>query len=132
VSSACTRYRWDSPNPAALWTSPSGPISEAGTAYGEVSRWIAGATLTNACTAVGPIWTCSFTRLSPSGYQALAVWDASQDCLAGKCTTSNFAIPGGVIYTQFRDVTGRVTNLGGATRIAIGAKPILLETAPLP
>jgi len=25
-----------------------------------------------------------------------------------------------------------VTNLGGATRIAIGAKPILLETAPLP
>ncbi len=125
-------YRWDGPNPAALWPTPSGPISEAGTAYGEVSRWIAGATLTNACTAVGPIWTCSFTRLSPSGYQALAVWDASQDCLAGKCTTSNFAIPGGVIYTQSRDVTGTVTNLGGATTIAIGAKPILLETAPLP
>ena len=125
-------YRWDSPNPGALWTSPNGPISPAGTAYGEVYKWVVGATLSGACTASSPVWTCKFTRSSPSGYQALAVWDASQDCLAGNCTPSNFSIPAGTTYSYSRDLTGAETSLGGATSVTIGAKPILLETAPLP
>jgi hypothetical protein len=125
-------YRWDSPSDVSLWITPSGPISEAGTAYGEVSRWIVGATLSGACTPNQAVWSCKLTRSSPSGYQALAVWDTSQDCLAGKCTTSNFAIPAGATYTEYRDVAGNVTNIGGVATVPIGAKPILLETAPLP
>jgi hypothetical protein len=117
-------YRWDATQTygGALWTATDG-ITEAGTADGIVHGWIDGATLSSACTVNGTVWQCGFTR---SGGQALAVWDASQDCLNGTCTTSNFAVPSG--YTQYVDVTGNVTSVSGATA-PIGAKPILLENS---
>jgi polysaccharide biosynthesis protein PslG len=124
-------YRWDSTNQyqGALWTAPSGPVSEAGSAYGEVYDWIVGATLSSACTPNGSVWSCGFSR--SGGYQALAVWDSSQDCLNGNCTTSTFTIPSNTNYTLQRDLAGNETSLSGGT-VAIGAKPILLETQPLP
>jgi hypothetical protein len=121
-------YRWDSPTAdSALWLSPNGPIAEPGTAYGEFYNWTVGATLASACSANGSVYSCRFTRAN--GYQALAVWDASQDCLSSTCTTSSFTVPAG--YTISRDLTGTETNITGGT-VSIGAKPILLESATLP
>lgn len=124
-------YRWDSGQTygGSLWTSSGGP-TPAATAYGEVSKWIVGATLTNACAPVSggsSVWTCGFSRGS---YKALAVWDAGQDCLNGSCATTPFNIPSGG-YTMMRDVAGNETTLSGSST-PIGAKPILLETGKLP
>ncbi len=122
-------YRWDSTQDyaGALWTSSSGPIQAVST-WQEVSKWMVGATLSTACTVNGTVWTCGFTR--SGGYQALAVWDAAQDCLKGACSTSSFTVPAGG-YTLSRDLTGTEKGITTGT-VLIGAKPILLETATLP
>ena len=86
-----------------------------------------GATLSTPCTVKGTVWTCGLTRGS---YSALAVWDASQDCVNGSCPTTVFNPTDGVGYTLYRDLTGKETSLSSA--FPIGAKPILLETATLP
>lgn len=121
-------YRWDSTQDytGALWTASSGTI-EAANAWEEISKWMVGATLGTACSVQGTVWTCGFTR---SGYQALAVWDASQDCLKGTCATTAFTVPAGG-YIEYRDLTDTVTTISGGT-VPIGAKPILLETTQLP
>ena len=122
-------YRWDSTAnyEGALWTQSTGPI-EAVSAWQEVSKWMVGATLSSACKVSGTVWQCGFTR--SGGYQAIAVWDASQDCLNGSCTTtSNFTVPSG--YNESRDLTDTVTTISGGTT-PIGAKPVLLENGPIP
>ncbi len=123
-------YRWDATQTygGALWTSSNG-ITEAGDAWSEVSKWINGATLSSACTAKGSVWTCGFTRTNPSGYQALAVWDAGQDCLNEVCTTSGYTVPSG--YTQYLDLTDTLTTTSTGSTIQIGAKPILLENGSI-
>jgi hypothetical protein len=122
-------YRWDATQTygGALWTSSSG-ITEAGSADGEVNAWIDGATLNSACTVNGTVWQCGFTR--SGGYQALAVWDASQDCFNGTCGTTNFTVPGS--YTKYLDLAGNETSAASGSTIQIGAKPILLENQTLP
>jgi len=120
-------YQWNNQVWGTLWTpdtnDPSAPgtLRAPGVAYQQVSGWMVGASLTSACSANGPVWTCEFTRVN--GYQALAVWDASQSCSQGACTTSSFTLPAG--YTRCLDLAGNTNTLGGST-IAIGAKPILL------
>ncbi len=137
-------YRWDATQAyeGALWTpgtgTGAGPIQAVAT-WNEVSNWILGlnkaspATVSTACTVSGSVWTCGYTRTG-NGYQALAVWDASQDCTVTSCPTTTFNIPaasGGGSYALSRDLTGAETSISGAT-VQIGAKPILLETATLP
>jgi hypothetical protein len=123
-------YRWDSTQgyQGALWTSGTGTIEAVG-AWNEVSKWMVGATLSAPCTVspTGNVWTCGFTR--SGGYSALAVWNASQDCLNGSCPTTVYTVPAG--YTLYRDLAGTETSISGGT-VPIGAKPILLETATLP
>jgi hypothetical protein len=122
-------YRWDSTvdYEGALWTAATGPIEAAG-AWDEVSNWMLDATFSTACTVKGTVWTCGLSR--SGGYQALAVWDAGQDCLSGACSTSTFTVPAGG-YTLYRDLTGTENPISNGS-VLIGAKPILLETSTLP
>jgi polysaccharide biosynthesis protein PslG len=121
-------YRWDATNTygGALWTSSSGP-TEAASAWTEVSKWMVGNTLTTACTPVGTVWSCGFGNGS---WKGLAVWDASQDCLNGSCSTRNYTVPTG--YSEYLDLTGTSTSTSAGSTIQIGAKPILLENGTLP
>jgi hypothetical protein len=121
-------FAWDSKNAASLYNDVTGDATLAATAYGEVYKWSVGATVSKACSTSGTVWTCGFTR--PGGYAALAVWDASQDCTASSCPTPTAFPAAG--YIDYRDVGGNITSLNGATTVQIGARPILLETAPLP
>ena len=122
-------YKWDNPSTTggSLWNPVTG-ISEAGNVWTEVYNWVTGATLSSACTVSGTVWSCGLSR---SGYQALAVWDASQDCTNGVCASSTFTVPSGGGYTLYRDLTGAETSITGTT-VPISAKPILLETSALP
>lgn len=120
-------YAWDlyKTDNGDLW-SPTG-LNQAGVSYQQTEKWLSGATLSTSCSANGSIWSCGYTR--SGGYQALAVWDTSQDCSNGVCTTSTFSVPGS--YTQYQDVAGNVHTIIGGT-VPIGAKPILLETGNIP
>jgi hypothetical protein len=125
-------YQWNNDTFGTLWTpdpnNPSAPgtVLPPGIAYEQVYQWMVGA-VGSSCTSAGSVWTCELTR--SGGYQALAVWDASQSCSNGSCTTSNYTYP--TIYKQYRDLSGNVTALTGTT-VAIGTRPILLENEMAP
>ena len=113
-------FAWDNADDG-LWSASTG-MSKAGTAYQQVESWIVGATPTGQCAQNGTIWTCNYTR--SNGFMAEAIWDTSQTCSNGNCTTSNVSV--GSQYTHYLDVAGGnypVTN-GSAP---VGAKPIFLE-----
>jgi len=128
-------YSWDSSGTMWSETSTSGCTTpdasgvgftcKSGLAFAQVQNWLVGATLSQACSVNGTVWTCGLTK--PGGYQALAVWDTAQSCSNGLCTTSTFTfapvIPN---YIHYRDVYGAVTAISGRT-VPIGYKPILLE-----
>jgi hypothetical protein len=121
-------YGWDyiKSDNGDLWT-PSG-LTLAGVAYQQTEIWMSGATLSTPCAANGSVWTCSYTRTG--GYQALVVWDASQTCNNGSCTTSSFSLPSSPQFVQYQDLAGTTHAVSGT--VAIGAKPILLETGNIP
>jgi hypothetical protein len=125
-------YQWNNDALGTLWTpdpnnpAGAGTVLPAGMAYNQVYQWLVGAVMSQGCVPTpqnSSVWTCELTSLN--GYQALAVWDASQSCSNGNCTTSNYTFP--PQYIQYRDLAGNTTSLAGQTSVPIGAKPILLE-----
>jgi len=113
-------YAWDAAT-TPFW-SPTKGTEVGGATYGEMTKWLVGATLSSPCVATGTVWQCGYTRAG--GYNAIAVWDTSQTCKAGTCSTSSFAVPSG--YAYFLDLTGAKTTINGST-VRIGIKPLLLE-----
>jgi hypothetical protein len=113
-------YAWDGAT-TPFWFESTG-TQIGGTTYNEMTDWLVGATLSSPCVALGTVWQCGYTR--PGGYRAIAVWDASQSCNEGNCTTSSFTMPAGYDYSL--DLAGVKTKTTGAT-VEIGIKPILLE-----
>jgi len=98
-----------------------GYICQAGIAYQQVQNWVVGAVLTN-CSPGGTIWTCNLTR--SGGYVGQVVWDTSQSCSAGVCSTSTY-VPSSQ-FLKYRDLSGAQYSISGST-VQIGAKPIILE-----
>ncbi len=130
-------YAWDLPDDDGTLWCPSGGnctavnstgLTKAGVAYQQTEAWTSGTT-SGSCSYTGSIWTCSYTR--SGGYQALAVWDSSQSCNSGTCTTSTFTVPSSPSYTQYQDLSGNINPVSGGV-VQIGAKPILLETGNIP
>jgi Putative Ig domain len=120
-------YGWDEPVWGTLWT-PANGITPAGTAYGIVEGWMVGATMPYPCTQNGgtvfdAVYTCDLTRTG--GYQARAVFDTTQTCSKGVCTTSSYTPD--PKYIQYVDITGAVFSITPGETVQIGLKPILLE-----
>lgn len=107
-------YNWDVSNSHKLWAKATG-MDGAGIAYQEVRKWMLGADVAASSTA-GNIWSIPITR--PSGYSALAVWDATG-------ASSSYSVPSQ--YTQYRGLDGTVNAVVGGT-VTLGIQPILLET----
>jgi len=102
--------------------SSTSTAATANAAYTQVESWMAGNTLTTACSHSGSIYSCIFT--TPGGVLELAVWDNSKTCAAGSCGTTIYPYPSG--YTQYKTLAdGTTHNLIGGT-VQIGIKPILL------
>lgn len=124
-------YAWDTTSTdIALWSSTD--TTPAAIAYGEVYKWINGATQTSSCSPMNgsTIYSCTYTR--PGGYSALAVWDSNSNpsCYTnGTPTCSSVQIPSQ--YTLYRDLSGNEIAVPGST-ISLSAQPILLETSALP
>jgi hypothetical protein len=104
-------YTWDTPSTAYAL---QGNLS--GTAWDQVAGWLIGHTI-SPCTSTGTVYTCSLDS-------GLIVWDTSQSCSNGVCTTSNYAFPSS--YVWYHDILGTRTALSGKT-VPIGYQPILLD-----
>jgi len=115
-------YSWATPGIVSL-QAPGHTPNQAGVAYNQVYDWLVGAAFTAPCSNAGNIWTCNITR--SSGYQAQIIWDSSQTCNSGICTTSDQATEG--LYTQYRDLAGDPATAIVGNAVAVGLKPIILE-----
>lgn len=88
------------------------------TAYGQLEKWMVGATESCLHSPDGG-WVCTFSRTSPSGYQAYAVWNDNG--------SGNYVVPTGVI--QYRDLYGNKTSTTPGTVFSLTTQPLLFETA---
>jgi hypothetical protein len=104
-------YTWDSNAPYGF----QGNLS--GTAWNVVAGWLIGNSI-SACVpqSNNVVYTCAMSN-------GQIVWDSSQTCSNGVCTTSNYAYPSG--YTWYHDIAGNRYALSGAT-VPIGYQPIML------
>jgi hypothetical protein len=93
-------------------------------AWTQTYRWMVGNRMTRLCApdVSVDIWTCELQK--PDGSKLLAVWDTSQTCSQGKCTTSAYTYPNEFSrYLTLQD--GKSRPIVGST-IQVGWKPILL------
>jgi hypothetical protein len=112
-------YGWDFGSWGELWDNG---ILPAGTAFGELYKWLVGATMTGPCTLSGTLWACPLIRAN-GAYKATVVWHNSMDT-----STTSFSAPSE--YALYQDLTGLVGNVAGPMNV--GRKPVLLETGPIP
>ena len=113
-------YGWDFGIDGELWN--NGVLPD-GTAFGELYRWLVGATMTSPCTlSNGTLWSCSLIR-SNGAYKAIVVWKSTMDA-----STTSYTAPSE--YVRYEDLTGVVGSVAGPMNI--GRKPILFETGPIP
>lgn len=121
-------YEWNNSQDGTLWlqdpNNPVGPgtLLKSGVAYREIYGWMAGKYISSGCSVSGTTWSCSLS--GANGYLAEAVWDTSQTCADGECTTiDRSADPK---YIKYRTLSGSTVNITGTT-VPVGIKPILLE-----
>jgi hypothetical protein len=107
-------YLWGHSNSGTIETTAGAP-SNAGNAYDVVLTWLTGQT-PEPCMSSGNIWSCAVGK-------NLIVWDTSQTCSNGVCTTSQYTAPAG--YTKYLDLTAASHTISG--QIALGVKPFMLE-----
>ena len=117
-------WNWDISGEAAFYNSSTNSLTPAGNAHVQVVRWTnAGTATVSPCGATGTVWTCALQ--SPSGAQAEAIWDTSQTCSGGSCTTAQVSIPSQ--FNAYLDLSGNEAQLSGSSA-SVGLKPILLIT----
>ena len=105
-----------------LWGSEDG-LDKAGVAYGQVVRWLTGATFSKPCSAINTVWSCGLTKAG--GVQAKIVWDVSRSYDPSQTFNYRDTSP----FTEYRDLAGNTHAISGGTA-PIGSEPILLEGHP--
>ncbi len=110
-----TWYEWGIVVSGTIETNTGVP-TPAGLAYSEVVGWLTGTTPT-ACTVSGNIYTCQIAPLKQ------IVWDTSQTCSSGVCTTAPYAV--NPSYLIYEDITGLKQSIKNST-VNLGVKPLLL------
>jgi hypothetical protein len=105
------------------WTYMTTQPAAVQTAYQQTYNWLAGSVLTTPCAASGSVWSCTITT---SGKQYLIMWDASQSCANGSCTTANQTV--GSQWSQYQDMTAANAPITISGRIVpVGIKPVILH-----
>jgi len=114
-------FTWGAPGVAGNIETANKTPDEAGIAYNQVFDWLFGR-LPSACAQSGKVWMCPLT--GSAGYQGEIMWDDSQTCSGGVCTTSSHTAPAGAV--KFRDIAGNATQINSGS-VPIGLKPIIIE-----
>jgi hypothetical protein len=113
-------FGWDFATSGYLY---DGSLDSAGVAYQQIVNWTEGATVQK-CAAVGSQWSCTIAGSDAS--QSMAIWDSSQTCSNGVCTTINVSAPAG--FTSYLDLAGNKHSITNGS-VPVGLKPILLTTS---
>jgi hypothetical protein len=121
-------FIWNGADQGGMWKPDPvdhrlpGTILKPGIAYAQVGSWLVGAS-TSSCQQDGTIWTCAANR--DGGYKGLIVWDTSQTCESGECSTTEYRFHGK--FRNYRTIdNSKEIRISGDT-VVIGAKPILLQ-----
>ncbi len=105
------------------WTSLTTEPLQVQTAYQQTYNWLSGSTLTTPCAPTGNVWSCTITK---SGIQYQIMWDASQSCANGSCSTANQTV--GSQWSTYQDMTTASTPISISGRIVpLGLKPVVLH-----
>jgi hypothetical protein len=105
------------------WTSLTTEPVAVQTSYQQTYNWLSGSTLTTPCAPTGNIWSCTITK---SGAQYQIMWDASQSCANGSCSTANQTV--GSQWSTYQDMTTASTPISISGRIVpLGIKPVVLH-----
>jgi len=97
--------------------------AEAQTSYQQTYNWIVGSSLSTPCAAKGTVWSCGITN---AGKAYWIMWDTSQSCANGSCTTSNQTVNSQ--WTQYRDLTTASNPISiSGNSVPVGIKPVLLN-----
>jgi hypothetical protein len=123
-SHGVSRFNWYAYD-YSVYGSPYGTLwntnlNEAGIAYGEVYKWMVGATLSSPCShkATG-VWSCDFVR--PGGYEGQAMWYIPP--VSSPATLINITVP--QKFVSYRNLLGQKLPIAGP--VSLGGMPILLE-----
>jgi len=93
------------------------------TAYQQTYNWLVNASLVTPCAASGTVWSCTIQN---AGTQYLILWDASQSCSSGSCTTGNQAVA--LRWTQYQDMTSASAPIAiSGHSVPLGIKPVVLH-----
>ena len=114
-------FTWGPPGVAGNIETANKTPDPAGVAYNQVYNWLFGR-FPSACTQNGRRWTCDVT--GAAGYQAEILWDDSQTCNNGACTTSPQPVPSWAV--KYRTLAGNSTQITSGT-VPVGLKPIIVE-----
>ena len=112
-------YAYDNEAWGTLWNAASG-LNKAGEAYGQVHKWLRGATMTAPCVSKDAVWTCHLIRAND--YRAAVLW-TSADVGAG---TMPFSVANE--FRQYRDLVGNLHKIRDG-HVPISFAPILVETS---
>ncbi len=118
-------YGWDFLSSGFLYDPDTQSLAPSGVAYEQIVRWTSGSTVEPcAPTLSNPAqWSCLMT--SSNGTQTEAMWDSSETCAAGVCTTTNASV--GSQFISYTDLTGQTHAIANGA-VPLSAKPILLRT----
>jgi hypothetical protein len=104
------------------WYSEKGTPDQANVSLNQTISWMAGATLTSACAATGTVYSCGIQN---GGKDYQIMWDSSQSCSGGSCTTKSENVDSK--WTTFQDMTTASTAAPIANHaVLLGIKPIVL------
>ena len=96
---------------------------QAQTSYQQTYNWLSGASLTTPCAAIGTLWTCG---LAISGKPYLVMWDTSQTCANGSCSTGSQVVSSE--WTTYQDMTTASTPITiSGSLVPVGIKPVILN-----
>jgi len=105
------------------WYTASGDPPSAQTSYQETYNWLVDAQSVSPCAASGTVWSC---EISKSGTNDLIMWDTSQTCSSGTCTTSNQTVASQ--WTQYQDMTTASTPIAiSGHLVPVGIKPVVIQ-----
>lgn len=113
-------YGWDFKDSGEFYDPNTQALNPAGVAHEQIVKWTTGGTV-QPCVQNGTQWSC--TIASSGAATTMAIWDTSQTCSGGVCSTTNIMAPQG--FTSFLDVAGNKHTISGGT-VPVGAQPILL------
>jgi hypothetical protein len=122
-------WNWDIALETAFYNSTNHLLTAPGNAYVRIVQWTdGGASKIGPCAtnpSVATQWTCTIT--AASGPASVAIWDTSQPCNAGTCSTTNVDLQaiGLGSFNAYQDLLGNTTSISNGT-VPVGLRPVLL------